>query len=145
MDLPELNEKPTKRPPLLIFVAILSFIGSGLSALSNLFVYFNYDLLLGMIDSELMEDFSLDLSIFTNTDRNYFILTGLLNVVSFSGVRLMWRLRWKGFHVYSISQLLMLIVSTIYIYRPNATFPTFDLMLTLLFILSYFRMRDQMA
>ncbi|MBW7847290.1 MAG: hypothetical protein H3C41_04310 [Bacteroidales bacterium] len=140
----ETDPKPM-RPLLLTVFAILSFVGSGMSALSNLFVYFNHHLIVEMVNSGMFDQFAFDLSLFTDTNRNYFILMGLLNITSFSGVRLMWQLRWAGFHWYSISQLLMLIVSTIFIYRPTGIFPMFDLMLTLLFILTYFRMRDQMS
>lgn len=140
----ENGSKPI-RPLLLTVFAILSFVGSGMSALSNLFVYFNHHLIVEMVNSGSFDQFDFDLSLFTDTNRNYFIFMGLLNTISFSGVRMMWRLHRAGFHWYSISQILMLIVSTIYVYRPTGTFPMFDLMLTLLFILTYFRMRDQMS
>ena len=132
------------RPALLTFLCILSFIGSGLSSVSNIFVFFNHELLTGMLDSGVFDEFGFDMKILTDTNKQYFIITGLLHIISFVGVRHMWNLRRAGFHIYAISQLLMLIVSTMFIYRPANVFPFFDLVLAAIFILMYLRFRDIM-
>jgi len=72
------------------------------------------------------------------------MITGLLQIISFTGVVQMWNLRRTGFHLYAIAQLLMLIVSTIYVYKPTNTFPMFDLLFASLFILLYLRFRNIM-
>lgn len=133
-----------KRPQLLSFLCILSFIGSGLGAVSNLFVYFNHELILQTLQEESFQALDYNFDLFAKVSRNYFIVSGLLQIISFNGVRFMWKLRRAGFHLYAIAQLLMLIVSTIYIYKPMDTFPMFDLLLTTVFILLYLRFRDQM-
>lgn len=135
---------PAKRPQLLVILCVLSFIGSGLSAISNLFVFFNHEVLLETIESDVFKDLGYDLSFLVNTSKNYFILSGLLNVISFTGVRLMWQLRKAGFHLYALAQLLMLIVATIFIYRPSGVFPMVDLLFATFFILSYLRFKTLM-
>jgi len=136
--------QPEKRSQLLTFLCILSFIGSGLGSVSNLFVYFNHELILEMLQEEAFQALEYNFEMFAKVNRNYFIISGLLQIISFNGVRFMWKLRRAGFHLYAIAQLLMLIVSTIYIYKPMDTFPMFDLLLTTVFILLYLRFRDQM-
>lgn len=136
--------QPEKRPQMLTILCVLSFLGSGLGAVSNLFVYFNHDLILEVLQEETFKTLDYNFDIFAKVSRNYFIIAGLLQIISFNGVRFMWRLRRAGFHLYAIAQLLMLIVSTIFIYKPMDTFPMFDLLLTTLFILLYLRFRDQM-
>jgi len=97
-----------------------------------------------MIEQETFEAMGFDLGFFGRIDRSYFLISALLQVISFNGVRLMWILRKAGFHIYAVSQLLILIVSTIYIYKPADMFPMFDLLLATIFILLYLRFRDQM-
>jgi len=140
MDTPQISNTSGKRPALLTFLCILSFIGSGLLAFSNLFVYLNFDLVTHTIQQIDWSVWDLDPAIILSVDKVYFFLTGLLNIISFIGVRYLWRLRKSGFHVYTLSQILLLIVSTIYVYRPSGQFPTFDLLLSSMFILLYLRL-----
>ncbi len=133
-----------QRPGLLTILCILSFIGSGLASVSNFFVYFNYEVILEMIEEESFQAMGYDFGVFGKISRSYFLISALLQVLSFNGVRLMWSLRRAGFHLYAISQLLLLIVSTIYIYKPLDMFPMFDLLLATIFILLYLRFRNQM-
>lgn len=132
------------RPKALTVLAILSFVGSGLSAISNLFVFFNHAMMVEMVESGMFSSLEFDFSILTSTNKQYFLIIGLLNIVSFSGVRQMWFMRRSGFHIYAISQLLMLIVSTVFVFKPSGIFPMFDLLLTGIFILYYLRFREQM-
>ncbi len=132
------------RPKALTVLAILSFVGSGLSAISNLFVFFNHSMMVEMVESGMFSSLEFDFSILTSTNKQYFLMIALLNIVSFSGVRQMWLMRRSGFHVYAISQLLMLIVSTVFVFKPSGIFPMFDLLLTGIFILYYLRFREQM-
>lgn len=132
------------RPKALTVLAILSFVGSGLSAISNLFVFFNHAMMVEMVESGMFSSLEFDFSILTSTNKQYFLIIGLLNIVSFSGVRQMWLMRRSGFHIYAISQLLMLIVSTVFVFKPSGIFPMFNLLLTGIFILYYLRFREQM-
>jgi hypothetical protein len=89
----ELNLKPlNKRPLLLTILCVISFLGSGMAALSNLFIYFNHDVLLKTIEEGMLKDIGIDLSIMTNVEPIFFMISGLLNIISFTGVRHMWTL-----------------------------------------------------
>jgi hypothetical protein len=140
----EKNGQNGQRPVALSVLCVLSFIGSGMSALSNLFVYLNHGMVKETIESGTLGEMGIDLSFVLRIDRIYFLLGGLLNIISFTGVRHMWSLRKAGFHLYAISQLLILIVSTIYVYKPSGVFPGFDLLLASFFILLYLRFREIM-
>lgn len=141
----ETNKNQLKRPVALTVLCVLSFIGSGMTALSNLFVYLNHGTVKETIESGMLGEMGIDISFILRIDRVYFLLSGLLNIISFTGVRHMWSLRKAGFHLYAISQLLLLIVSTIYVYKPSGVFPGFDLLLASFFILLYLRFREIMS
>ena len=66
------------------------------------------------------------------------MLTALLYVGSLIGVIKMFKLQRTGFHVYSISQMLILIVSVICIYSKQGTDGFFnEFLMTVMFILIY--------
>jgi hypothetical protein len=77
----------------------------------------------------------LDLSLFLNTDRNFFLFQGILFAFSFTGALMMWKFKKAGFHLYTISQILLLIVATIYL--TGMPFPYFDVLLTAMFVYIY--------
>lgn len=133
-----------KRPLFLTVLCVLSFIGSGMAAISNIFVFINHDLVQDAIRNADFSALGIDPSFFVNVEKKYFLLSGLLNIISFTGVRHMWLMRKAGFHLYAISQLMMLIISTIYIYRPSEVFPMFDLLIVSIFVLMYLKFRDLM-
>lgn len=133
-----------KRPQLLSILCVLSFIGSGLAAVSSFFVYLFHDVVVNAFETGEFDDELLTLDLFATISKEYFILNGLLMVVSFTGVWHMWNLRRSGFHLYALSQILVLIVSTIYLYNPVGISPMFDMLVTTLFILLYLRFRTIM-
>jgi hypothetical protein len=133
-----------KRPQLLSILCVLSFIGSGLAAVSSFFTYLFYDVVVEAIATGEFDEELLALDFFATISKEYFILHGMLMVVSFTGVWQMWNLRRSGFHLYALSQILVLIVSSIYLYNPAGISPMFDMLLTTLFILLYLRFRTIM-
>ena len=72
-------------------------------------------------------------------DPKYWLFLGLLFVGSMVGVVKMFKGDKRGLHVYAISQILMLIDKSIYLYpkQPQSGLVS-DLMLTLVFILLYY-------
>lgn len=140
---PEEVPKPV-RPQALTILCWLSFFGSGLGAVSNLFFYLFHNQVIEVIESGVYKDMGFDMTMISSVSKYYFLLTGLLQIVAFTGVRQMFDLKRVGFHMYAISQFLMLIISTVYIYRPSGVFPTFDLMFSGLFVLLYLRFKDVM-
>jgi hypothetical protein len=69
---------------------------------------------------------------------SYYLFTALLYVGSLVGVIKMFKLQRIGFHCYSISQMLLLIVSVIYIYSKQGSAGFFnEFLMTVMFILLY--------
>jgi hypothetical protein len=129
------NNEESKRPEFLSILCVLTFIGSGLAAFSNLVIYFSFDMLmltysngeLNLPGSDIIFAFS----------KSFYIFGFLIYLASFSGALLMWRLRKEGFHLYSISQILLLILPTLYVKTDQV--PLFGILLTSIFILFYYR------
>lgn len=127
------QQENIKRPDLLTVLCILTFIGSGLASISNLFVYLNHDFLLETIDKDLDAFFGQELVL--ELPKSLFLLSGIIYFSSLVGALLMWKLRKVGFHTYAISQIILLIVTTVYLKSDN--FPIFGILITILFILLY--------
>ena len=123
-------EGKIKRPKSLRLLCILTFIGSGLSALTYLVFSMTLETVREVVQlNELIflnsaEDKKMITTILS-LPRTYFIIDFILYAASLYGAYLMWNLRKVGFHFYSISQILMLIVYNIY--HPESQFPVFPL------------------
>lgn len=153
------QEEQQKRPEMLTVLCILSFINAVWNALSN-FIYFAfYDVFqniftqmkegTGMFEElteEMMEEVgdtwttmvdaaSLSFSI----GRGYYFLEMALYITSFIGVMMMWKLQKRGFHVYAIAQILMLIVTSVMVTsKVGGGFPFGSIFWTALFIIMYY-------
>lgn len=73
---------------------------------------------------------------FFETPRSFFLCSALLFALSLTGVILMWNLRKSGFHFYTLAQLLILLVTLLFLGRERV--PLGDIMFTLLFITYYY-------
>jgi len=143
-----LNPQP-ERPTGLSIFCILSFIGGAWNALQNFTSFAAYDSLKkALANEDLIETYKkmagnqADAVIKTfeaafSVDRVYFILQTLLSICSFVGVLFMWKLQKKGFHIYTIAQILMLIASAVFLYSVTGTKPWGDVIWTSLFVLWY--------
>lgn len=68
----------------------------------------------------------------------YYLLTALCYVGSLIGVIRLFKLQRTGFHVYSISQMLLLIISVVFVYSKQGSVGFFnDFLMTMMFILIY--------
>ncbi|MBU1011832.1 MAG: hypothetical protein KKG99_02405 [Bacteroidetes bacterium] len=130
-----INTEGKKRPEALTIICILTFIGSGLAAFSNLIIHLSFDMLL-----ETYESGGLNLPgaeiVFTYS-KSFYLLSFFLYSFSLYGAMLMWRLKKFGFHTYAIAQILLLIIPSLYV--KTEQFPLFGVLLTTTFILFYFR------
>lgn len=72
-------------------------------------------------------------------NRSYYLISCILYITSFIGVMQMWRLKKRGFHIYTVAQILILIVSTIFIYNTLNGSPIADLIITAVFVILYFK------
>ena len=133
-----INTQENQRPPVLRLFLILSMVNGIMSVLSNLIVYSMIDLIRQTFDGKKtvnMMGMDVDLSLFMSTDKNFFLFQTILFTISFSGALMMWKYIKVGFHLYTTSQILLLIVSTIYL--TGMPFPIFDVMMTILFVYIY--------
>lgn len=151
----ERQEWRLERPSFLAFILILSLIGGAYNAFGNLFIFVSFEKLRELYNSpdlsSLIENLSdtgtsttylelykSALGNMVNTSRLYFLLTGILNVASFYGALRMWRLHKIGFHIYTIAQLLMLVVFSLFIVQQQGGSIIMEAMLTASFMLYYF-------
>ena len=135
-------EKPTfidnrkkKRPEYLTLLCILTFIYSGMQALSNIVIYSNKDYIIKSLDES---SFKLeDIQPLLDMPSDFFLLSFLFYSISLAGALFMWNLKKLGFHIYSLAQIALLF--TISIYNPFNTTPIADILITSLFIFLYYR------
>ncbi len=127
-------ERP-RRPQLLTILCILSFIGSGMSGASFLMVYSSYNEVIPAL-SEFAESFP-GMEMLLTAGRGFFLTGFVLYFLSVIGVSLMWRMRKAGFHFYTGSQLMILLLPLFYI--EGYPLPFFDAVITGLFIFLYSR------
>ena len=140
--LQENSENTAKRPQLLTVLCILTFIGSGFSLLANTMVYFTFDNLVIAMEQGAFDIFrgaiemeAVDLLLHVNPA--YYLLQAVFFTLSFAGATLMWNLKKAGFHIYTVAQLLLLIIGKIFI--PSLPFPLFPLLLAATFVFLYAR------
>lgn len=137
----ENNIEPKKvRPSQLSFLCILSFIGGAASLLSNLFIYSLFDQIKVYLEdgaNQKLLGTEIDMSFLLDINPDFFLFQIVLFAFSVYGVYLMWNLNMTGFHIYSVSQILLLILPEIYV--PSLPFPFLEIALTVVFILLYFK------
>ncbi len=129
---------PNEAGPSLVLLKILcviTFVGSGLGLLSYGIIgiihsYFSDNLTL-IPDEQNRELISMMLS----AGRTFFFLNAVLYAVSLAGALLLWRMKKIGFHLYTASQLLLLILPLAYI--KGFPMPGTNIFLTVLFIWGY--------
>lgn len=118
-------------------VLVLSIIGSGMSLLSSL--AWGFGAPARMMDSGTVavpSELTVAIEQLLQIPSAYFLCSALLYAGSLCGVILMWKLRKSGFHLYTLSQLLLLVVKVFFLGREQ--FSIGELMFTLLFVVYYF-------
>lgn len=124
------QQEPAKRPEMLTILCVLSFINAAWNTLSNFISFAFYNTFQNLFTqlregSGVYEDMAEQMGenwdvmvqaseMASSISRGYYFLEMVLFIASFVGVLMMWKLQKRGFHVYAISQILMLIVMTIF-------------------------------
>ena len=120
---------------LLKVLCVITIIGSGLGLLS----YGIIGLIHGFFSSNLSlipdEQNRELIGMLLSAGRIFFFLNALLYAISFAGALLLWRMKKLGFHLYTASQLLLLILPLAYI--KGFPMPGTNIFLTVLFIWGY--------
>ncbi|MBQ8959233.1 MAG: hypothetical protein IJ057_12190 [Bacteroidales bacterium] len=144
-----------KRPTGMTILLVLSFLNACFNIFSNIVMYFFTPMMADMVKNgqleEMMEPFMTaaseemriammdSMTALSNIKPAYYLMMSVLFVGSLIGVLRMFKLDKRGIHFYAISQLLMLIVSSLYKYPIMHPSPfTTDLMLTTMFIVVYY-------
>lgn len=146
--------QPIKRPIGMTILLVLSLINACAQIFSNLLTYLLAPTLKEMMESGQMDDvFNMynafmdesmvenlrsTMDLWLDVNPMFFLLTGLLYIGSLFGVIRMFKLQRLGFHLYSISQMLILIVAVAFLYSKMPQNPFFsEFLTTVLFILIY--------
>ena len=142
------NPKP-QRPIALTVFCILSFINAVYQFVVGISTFLTFNMLKEMFNSEefleMMEKIGVDVetnagameAIFS-VNRSYYLLSALLYAASFVGVMYMWKLQKRGFHYYAIAQILILIVTVLFVTRVTGAPIWADVIYTAVFIFFYF-------
>lgn len=126
-----------KRPVFLTVLCILTFIWSGLSLFSNFFVAVLYDFYVQFLGTQESGVFEELFYLIAESDRIMFFANGFLFLGSIIGAVFMFRLKKIGFHIYTISNLVILFTPMIFAGASSINFSELFLV-TLPFILMYF-------
>jgi hypothetical protein len=138
MDEQQPNPIPNEGIPSLVLLKVLcviTFVGSGLGLFSYGIIGIIYGFFsknLAMIPDEQNREL---IKLMLSAGRMFFFLNALLYAVSFGGALLLWRMKKLGFHLYTASQLLLLILPMAYI--KEFPMPGTNIFLTVLFIWGY--------
>jgi len=129
-------EKVKKRPVSLTVLCVLTFIGSGFSALSNLSWALLYDTFLEIVlsnDSAIMQQMAESIMA---TNKMMFFVDFLLYVGSLAGAILMLNLKKTGFHIYTVSNVLLALSPAFFVEGQGINFLGLGL-ITIPFIVLY--------
>ena len=149
----ETTEQKT-RPTGMTILLVLSFINACWNIIRSIVLYFTTPKMVEMYQNgqfdEMMapfsgmgEDFTKAMNdsmhIFTQINPNYYLILLVLFIASLIGVLKMFKADKRGFHIYSIAQICMLIDHSVFVYPLQKPSPfTSDLIITILFILLYY-------
>jgi len=131
----ELPEVQPKRPNMLTIICILTFIGSGMQLFSSLVIAGFYDMFI-QIAQEFAEKFKMPgIEQLREVKPVFFLVCALLYAGSVTGAIFMMRLKKTGFHIYTVSQILLIIVPMYFMHLPTPG--TFEILFSGLFIFLY--------
>lgn len=120
-------------------VLVLSLIGSGSSFISSLIMAIGIPAFKSLYESGIIT-YPAEMTVFIEqlleTPRSLFLFYTLLYAMSIVGIIMMWNIRKSGFHMYTLAQLLLLLVTVLFLGRDRLALG--DVMFTLLFVVYYF-------
>lgn len=135
-----------KNTTLFHILLVITFISAGLSALSYLMTAAMLPTVQQVYADNpglLPEQLSVMMQQLLDTPRSYFLGAGLLYGLEVLGAALMWRLRWPGFHCYTLARLLLLLLPLLFLGRGFVALG--DVMFALLFVALYYMLMRQLT
>jgi hypothetical protein len=138
---PTLNQP--LRPKMLTILCILTFIGSGMNFFSSftISVFHETFVTLGAVVAERFELPGIEMIL--NADPAFFWLSTIFYILSFTGAWMMWTLKKAGFHIYTISQILLILAPMYFFQLHGPALP--DIILSGTFIILYSTHLKQMS
>ncbi|MBO7616968.1 MAG: hypothetical protein J6T22_07155 [Bacteroidales bacterium] len=143
-----------QRPTGMTILLVLSFINACWNILRSIVMYFTTPRITEMLDNgqfeEMMQPFSAmgeeftkamtdNMTTLSQINTNYYLILLVLFIASLVGVLRMFKGDKRGFHIYAIAQILMLINASVFVYPLQKPSPfVSDLLFTIIFILLYF-------
>lgn len=132
------SNNPKTRPQLLTVLAVLSFIGSGMSLFSYIVISFGFDAVVNILETEMKDVYpEMLVDFIKDAGKTFFMIGSLAYAVSLFGIYKMWNLHKIGLHYYAISQFVILLLPLIFINTKLSILP--GLLITLFFIVLYNR------
>jgi hypothetical protein len=106
-----------QRPVFLTVLCILTFISSGMGGLSALTTPLFADVMVDLVNASKLFDDALKPQIIgmLKAGWGYYMATFILAACSFTGAVLMWNLRKAGFHFYTLANLGLLFIPTLFL------------------------------
>ncbi len=144
-----------KRPTGMTVFLVLSFINACWNIMRSIIMYITTPVMSKMMENgdleDAMEPFVAtfgeemrqammdSLTLLSSINPRYYLFSLVLFIMSLVGVLRMFKWNKTGFHIYAIAQILMLINASVYVYPLQNPSPfTYDLLLTVMFILMYY-------
>lgn len=147
-------QQSQNRPTGMTVLLVLSSINACWNILRSIIMYFATPRMAEMYENgqfeEMMQPFSAmgedfikamndSMHILTQVNPNYYLILLVLFIASLVGVVRMFKGDKRGFHIYSIAQICMLIAHSVFMYPLQKPSPfVSDLLLTTIFILLYY-------
>ena len=124
-----------KRPVLLTILCVLTFIGSGLNLVSSFLITIFYSAFQS-VAGEISKTFNLpSMDMILNAKPAFFLISSLIYAFTVLGAFEMWKLRKKGFHLYTVSQILLIMIP---MYFFQLSVPSYqDIIFSGIFIVLY--------
>lgn len=145
----EFADPKPQRPFALSLFCVLSFINAVYQFIVDTVMFLSFNFLKKLFsDEEVLEqleesnvgmsDFSTAVDAMFAPGRHYYIIMALLYAASFVGVYYMWKLLKKGFHIYSIAQIVILITEVLLFTNVTGESPWGSVIITAVFISMYY-------
>jgi len=132
---PPVTENPSPNLVFLKILCVMTFIGSGLGFISYGIIGLNPQYFLSNLSLAPDEESRELIAMLLSTGRTFLLLNALFYGISLAGAILLWKLRKVGFHLYTASQLLLLILPMAFI--KGFPMPGTSIFMTLIFIWGY--------
>ena len=128
-------ERKPERPNFLTILCILTFIGSGMNFISTLFITVFYQQFTAVMES-ISDTLKLPgMEMILEAKPIYFAVSALIYAGSLFGAFQMWKLKKRGFHIYAVFQILLILAPMYFLHLPIPSI--LDLFLSGTFVIMY--------